>query len=68
MMTHEKLLEARELFNQEMALRDKALDALEEYNKGGCKDEKLWNLYLELESQAEEKEKEYKKFIREAES
>ena len=67
-MTREKLLEARELFNQEMALRDKALDALEEYNKGDCKDEKLWNLYLELNSQAEEKEKEYKKFIREAES
>jgi hypothetical protein len=63
-ITRERLAEGRRIFKEEMALRDFALDALNEYNAGKCKNEELWKKYLELEARANEKEKEYKELIK----
>jgi len=54
MITIEKLLRARELYKQEDALREKALEALQKYNRGKCKDRNLWQEYLDYARRADE--------------
>jgi hypothetical protein len=54
----EKLLKTKELFKKEIALRDEALEALQEYNRGKCRDNRLWDRYIELSKAADLKQKE----------
>lgn len=54
----ERLSTANKLYKEELALRDEALEALQEYNKGKCRDNSLWDKYVELSKKADSKQKE----------